>query len=253
MANNINVLITRPEPACWQLQQALVEHGYNASCQPLISYQQNTDKDAVVSVTQSLRPNIVVFISQAAVEYANKAWPLQHWINDKITVVAVGKKTQAALAQHQIRSVCPARHDSEGMFSLPCFSSDHIDQARVLIVRGDGGREWLAQQLNAVGAQTKYLESYRRNWLEIAQDQHKIWKKAQINVMVITSEAMLIRMCELLPPNEQFWFATCTWVVPSQRVAAVGTANGVQNIIISEGASDQAIISALQHMELNHD
>lgn len=253
MASNTHVLITRPEPACWQLQQALVDHGFTASCQPLLNYQQNINREAIVSITQSFCPNIIVFISQAAVECAHNAWPLTQWISEEVTVVAVGRKTQATLAQYQIPSLCPERHDSEGMFSLPCFFADRIDQARVLIVRGDGGREWLAQQLCAAGAKTQYLESYRRNWLEIAQDQHKIWKKEQINVMVITSEAMLNRMCELLPANKQFWFSSCLWIVPSQRVAAAGAAKGLQNIIISEGASDRAIISALQHMELNHD
>ena len=36
------------------------------------------------------------------------------------------------------------------------------DQARVLVVRGDGGREWLADQLRARGADVRFVQAYVR-------------------------------------------------------------------------------------------
>lgn len=249
MSNSLYVLNTRPQPACWQLQQALDNASIKSICQPLLEYQANSSSKVLKSLVNEVKPNIVIFISQAAVDFTNNTWPLHDWLTPETTLIAVGNKTRDALNTLGLQAICPKRHDSEGMLALSPLSSPYISNSNVLIIRGNGGREHLATTLNARGANVHYFESYQRNWLNIPAEQDKVWKNKQINAMVITSESQLIRMVELLSPVNDYWANKCTFVVPSKRIAETGHSLGLRNILISDGANDSAIVKTLKGME----
>ncbi|WP_083601912.1 uroporphyrinogen-III synthase [Thalassotalea sp. PP2-459] len=249
MNSNLYVLNTRPEPACWQLQQALNSAGINNLCQPLLEYQDKGDGTQLESLINTFQPNIVIFISQAAVESAHNSYALSHWLMQVTSIIAVGEKTQQCLKNLGYQAICPTQHNSEGMLALPELAAEKVVNQHVLIIRGDGGREHLAQSLIKRGANVDYFESYQRNWLNIAAEQDKVWKNKQINAMVITSESQLIRMVDVLKPMDDYWTQHCTYIVPSKRVANTASALGLRNILISNGASDNAIVTTLKGME----
>ncbi|MDO6425952.1 uroporphyrinogen-III synthase [Thalassotalea sp. 1_MG-2023] len=249
MSNNLYVLNTRPEPACWQLQQALNTAGINNLCQPLLEYQFNGDGVQLESLIDTFLPNIVIFISQAAVEFAHNSYALSQWLKQDTTIIAVGEKTQQCLANLGYQAIFPTQHNSEGMLALAELATEKVVNQHVLIIRGNGGREHLARSLIKRGAKVEYFESYQRNWLNIAAEQDKVWKNKQINAMVITSESQLIRMVDVLKPMDDYWTQHCTYIVPSERVADTGRALGLRNILISNGASDNAIVTTLKGME----
>lgn len=249
MSSNLYVLNTRPEPACWQLQQALNAAGINNLCQPLLEYQHKNNGKQLESLIKAFQPSVIIFISQAAVEFAHKNYSLSHWLKLDTSIIAVGDKTQQCLENLGYQAICPTQHDSEGMLALPVLAAKNVMDQHILIVRGDGGREHLAQSLTKRGANVHYFESYQRNWLNIAAEQDKVWKSKQINAMVITSESQLKRMVEVLTPLDDYWTQHCTYIVPSKRVANTGSTLGLRNILISNGASDNAIVTTLKGME----
>jgi uroporphyrinogen-III synthase len=103
-----------------------------------------------------------VFVSVNAVVHglplilAAGAWP------PRLRAAAVGASTAAALRARGVREVLapPAGGDSESLLALAPMQQ--VSGERVLVIRGAGGRELLADTLRARGAQVEYVECYRR-------------------------------------------------------------------------------------------
>jgi uroporphyrinogen-III synthase len=77
-------------------------------------------------------------------------------------VAAVGASTAAALRASGVSQVLApsAGGDSEALLALAPMAQ--MSGQRVLVFRGVGGRELLADTLRARGAQVEYVECYRR-------------------------------------------------------------------------------------------
>jgi uroporphyrinogen-III synthase len=252
MSDELKVIITRPEQQGLQLKQALAEIGIASICQPLFDYQLNTDAKHIHQQIEQLSPNIIIFISVAAVEFANKALPLKNWIQSQQTIIAVGETTQLALFKLGIQAICPKTYTSEGILALSQLEESqltHIAPANILIVRGDGGRELLAEQLRLRGANVKYLESYQRHWLPFTSEHIDQWHQKNINTIVITSNDLLKRVVDLIDITDNYWQNTCLWLVVSERIAQSAQKMGLKNVVNSNGANNQLIITTLLNME----
>ena len=159
----IRVLVTRPahqaEPFCRRLEDA----GAHVTRFPVIEIQPLDDPGASPAITGLLADaSLAIFISRNAVEHGIKPllaadrWPPQ------ITVGAVGRSTGKALADlgHPPDLVPATGFNSEALLALPQLQ--RLQGSRVVIFRGEGGRETLAQALRARGATVSYAEVYRR-------------------------------------------------------------------------------------------
>jgi len=105
---------------------------------------------------------LAVFVSVNAVRCglaavrARRAWPRE------TLVAAVGAATAQALDEAGFERVLTPEsgHDSEALLAHRALRE--VSGARILVVRGEGGREHLAGALRARGAHVDYLEAYRR-------------------------------------------------------------------------------------------
>ena len=238
------VLITRPQEQGRELVKQLAEIGISSISQPMFDYSQNSSESEIKTLVQEHANPILIFVSCAAVEFANLAWPLKNWPHKHI--IAVGSATQKALAALGLASVCPRQHNSEGVLALAELTD--VKEQNIVIIRGNGGRELMAEQLDARGAKVSYLESYRRNWHAIDTKLPQAWKKAQINCIVITSIALLEHTLKLLGKLDTYWQDSCLWIVASERIAKCAKQAGLQRVINADGANDLAIKSAIsQH------
>lgn len=253
MLNELKVVITRPKKQGLELQQALDKVGISSICQPLFDYQLNINENIIQQQVEASTPSIIIFISVAAVEFAHKALPLEQWINNKQQVIAVGEKTQHALSTFGVRAICPKTHDSEGILALAQLKASHLNNTNILIVRGDGGREYLAEQLTLRDAKVQYLESYHRQWLSLSPEQTVLWKNKKVNTIVITSNALLKRVVNLINITDNYWQNTCLWLVASERIAQSALQLGLQNVVNTHGANNQSIITTLLNMESKND
>ena len=257
MPTSLRVLITRPEKQGQQLQHSLNEVGIYSLCQPLFYYQQNPhfiDNQRRLNITTL---DIIIFVSEAAVEYAHNALPSEQWMNKRQKIIAVGAKTQSALAKLGYKSTCPLVQSSEGILALPMLDEKLLKKSssseKILIVRGNGGRELLAEQLKNRGATVQYIESYRRIWPAFNQRQLAQWQEKKINTIIITSNALLKRVVNLIDIKDNYWQNTCLWVVASQRIAKSAHKIGLRNIVNANGASSQSIVTTLLKMESKND
>lgn len=243
MSNNkTKVLITRPEQSGQALAQQLSTQGIQSLCQPLFDYQpllnSSTTKTFITSHTEA----IVIFVSVAAVEFANLAYPLIHWQNSDF--IAVGEKTQRALAKIDITAQAPEKQSSEGLLALPILTQ--VANKDIIIVRGDTGREYLAEQLQLHGAKVYYLASYQKLWRSFSTEIAQRWQKEEINCIVITSNAILERVLSLIGNSAAYWQSSCLWIVASERIKDRAIALGLSRVVNANGASDKAIITAIR-------
>ncbi len=240
-SSNLHVLITRPEKQGRVLVQKLRDMGLSAIGQPMFDYQPNINLVAVNEQLSQMKKPLLIFVSVAAVDYANKIKELDTWHFD--SVYSVGKATQNALKTLGIDSICPARHDSEGLLTLPALND--VEHQDILIIRGDGGRELIAQRLEQRGANVHYMESYRRVWRALTDSTLVQWHSAKINCIVVTSNALLENIVHYINNDDIFWQNTCLWVVASERIAQRAKQLGLQKVINANGANDDAITAAL--------
>jgi len=243
--NKLNILITRPIKPARVLAGKLEHIGHTSMCQPLFDYQALADRETTQQLIKSYPNAIVIFISNAAVEYANQAFELSQWHSQQF--IAVGSATQATLKRYDIDALIPEMHTSEGILNLGILAS--LDKKDVIIVRGDGGREHLAEQLQQRGANVHYLESYQRVWHNLTPGDVQQWQNNAINCIVVTSNALLDNLAKLIKDSAGYWKNDCLWIVASQRIANNATQLGLNHVINANGASDEAIMTAISLTE----
>lgn len=241
------VLITRPQQQGRELANKLTEQGITALSQPLFDYQTRPVMPQIQQLFSSIPAKIVIFVSVAAVHHANIIWPLVNWTNCKI--LAVGAATREALAAlTEVEILCPEQQNSEGLLALPALAQ--VRDQQIIIVRGNGGRELLKKSLLQRGAKVHYIESYQRVWHAFSPDIGAHWQTAQINCIVITSQAILQRINQLIVPFDGYWKNTCLWIVASARIADSAKALGLQHVVNAGGANDKAIVNAIANQPM---
>lgn len=240
--NKLNILITRPESTGRELQQHLKSAGFVSYCQPCFDYQTNDNLAQLMTLQQQITMPIIIFVSVAAVEFANKLIPITLWSQQEI--IAVGNATQQALTAIGVNAIMPEKHNSEGLLALSVLND--VKAKDILIIRGDGGRELIAQELSQRGASVHYVESYQRVWRSFSANITHTWKHQQINCLLVTSNALLEFIVNLINNSDTYWKETCIWLVVSNRIELNAKSLGLKRVINTNGANNHAITTALQ-------
>ena len=162
----MRLIVTRPAAQAEPWVQALRDLGLQAQALPLIDIAPAPDLGAVHSAWNRLDElALVMFVSANAVDSFFAARPAQaHW-PEGLAAASTGPGTSAALrAQGLSRVVEPSpeagQFDSEALWAQ--WASKDWTGAQVLVVRGEDGRDWLADQFSGSGAQVGFVAAYRR-------------------------------------------------------------------------------------------
>jgi uroporphyrinogen-III synthase len=164
----LRVVVTRPAAQAAAWVERLRERGIAAEALPLIEIAAVDDRSPLVAEWRALANHrLVVFVSANAVEqfFAARpegvAWPVD------VVAAAPGPGTAAAL----LAAGCPTATIAQPPVDAAQFDSEALWQqlrgrdwrgTRVLVVRGDGGRDWLGDRLREAGAEVEALAAYRR-------------------------------------------------------------------------------------------
>jgi uroporphyrinogen-III synthase len=137
--------------------------------------------------------------------------------------------------------------DSEALLELPQLREAIArPDPRVLIMRGEGGRELLAERLRELGASVEYLELYRRDLplYPPAALPERI-EAERLNGLVVSSGQGFEHLHQLAGDA---WpqLARLPLFVPSPRVAELARAAGAQTVVDCRGASAAALLTALR-------
>lgn len=164
----MRVLVTRPAPQADEAAAVLRAAGLDAVALPLIGIAPATDAAPLQRAWAALpSQRLAIFVSPNAVEHFMAARPADAPWPAGVLAAAPGPGTAQALRRLGV----PAAQIVEPAADAGQFDSEALWQqlqgrdwtgAGVLVVRGDGGREWLADTLRAHGAQVGQVAAYRR-------------------------------------------------------------------------------------------
>ncbi len=234
------VLLTRPLESESHLSVMLGERGIGCCVCPLLSIaaQPVTEDMKRIALQLDLYDH-VIFVSQHAARYGlslfDQFWPQWPLVN----FLAVGDATGTALAQHGIKAVTPRTATSEGLLMEPALGQ--VEDTKILIVRGNGGREHLSETLRARGATVEYLEVYERI-PRSAEDIKMQLQDIVLSCAVVTSHQILSVLHGALTRDE---VGRLNLLVASPRIAGAATELGFGSVETVGSASDQAMFKAI--------
>lgn len=251
----LKVLVTRPAHQAKNLLQQLRQHGAEPVAFPLLTISNITESDKNYHLVKQQIMDLdlyqhVIFISPNAV-HSGYDWIDQYWPQLPIGVnwLAIGKQSAATLSNYGIDAYHnPLGYDSEALLTTPALQN--ITGEKILIMRGEGGREKLATELRARGAEVSYAELYRRETPiyedgEVAETLYKY----PLDAILISSGAGLDNLL-LIGKGTQQQFSTdsllnCHLIVPSERIKQAAESKGFTRITTASGPDDHSMISAL--------
>ncbi|GAA6151666.1 uroporphyrinogen-III synthase [Pseudoteredinibacter isoporae] len=194
----------------------------------------------------------VIFISQNAVKYAG-SWIDQYWPQLPMgqRYLAIGTATAEAAANMGFAEMSQAQGamDSEALLALPILQE--LRNKKVLIFRGQGGRETLAQALRQRGATVDYCELYRRACPEGLAERLSVSPFAKASgrkiVMVHSGESLENLHRGIHEAGLVSW-QDYELICPSQRVAELARGLGFNTVYPARNAGEAAMLRALQQL-----
>ena len=156
---------------------------------------------------------------------------------------AIGPVTAAELAKFGVDKVLTPldRFDSEALLALPEMQA--VNGQHIMLFRGVGGRDLLANTLAMRGAHVEFAESYQRtnpqtNCLML----ESLWKKQQLQAIVVTSSEAMRHLLQLA--GDAHWLKNCILCVNHARVAEPALALGLQ-VKVAAAPGDAAMLDLL--------
>lgn len=245
----VGVLVTRPARQSAGLVRMLAALDATTVVFPAIVILPPRDGASLARAHGALDTfHAAIFVSSNAAEYgvpAQGQWPVA------LPAFATGPGTAAALAAVGIGNVRQpdTTYDSEGLLALPDLL--HVQGKRVVIFRGEGGRDHLARTLRARGAHVDYAECYRRTRPESGiEGLADAVEEGRVQAMTLTSAEGLDNLCMLLPPSVRARLARVPAFVPHPKVAAHARGLGFEAIVTGPG--DAGLVAGLLEWFARH-
>lgn len=177
------LLITRPRAQAEPWVEALRARGVDAHSLPLIDILPPVDRADVHAAWQQLpHTTMVMFVSANAAEQFFAARPAAARWPDGLEAACTGEGTRAAL---HAAGLGPALIVGPGPGQVA--ESESVWKAlgdrdwrgrRVLVVRGEEGRDWLAEQWRIAGAEVHFVAAYRRALPTWTPSERHLWADA---------------------------------------------------------------------------
>ena len=183
----------------------------------------------------------VIFVSRNAVHYGmvllEQYWP--QWPAG-LKWHAVGEATAEELRSRDLFPLVPNQASSEGLLASGVF--DEVSGAKILIVRGEGGREYLGQALTSRGAQVSYLQVYERRPRRLGKSARRKLEQLAPQVAVVYSGETLQALAE----NLEAGCGDVAIVVPSDRVGKLARTSGFRRVVVATGMDEDSMAEAVQ-------
>jgi uroporphyrinogen-III synthase len=253
------VVVTRPLSQATALAERIALLGRQAIVFPLLDILPLPDTMVLRHALAALdRYAMVSFISPNAIDAAFAAapdWPQA--LSPDCALAIMGEGSRAALARHGLgndnRRIIsprnPQRTDSETL--LEALDLDALRGKRVLILRGETGRELLGDALRAAGIEVDQIAAYRRvaphwdaaraTWLRQLMAQQADW-------VVTSSEALRILLNWVQDADGEAGVMALRrqrLFVPHRRIVESARQLGISHIVLTQ-SGDDGLLAALQ-------
>lgn len=234
--DGLSVAVTRPQHQAQDLARRIAELGGRVIAFPLLTIAPATDPAALrTSIDRLAGIDLAVFISPNAVNFGMVAIREAGGLPSGVGIAAVGQGSARALRELGVTDVIAPteRFDSEGLLALP--ELQQIVGWRVLIFRGDGGRELLGDTLRERGAEVEYVACYQRGKAERSAAE---LLTASPDALTVTSSEALGHLWQLADGAVRERLAALPLFVQHPRIAAAAQEQGWSEVHLCTSGDD---------------
>lgn len=247
----MKVIVTRPSAQGRDFIEQLHARGVNAVALPLIGIEPLTDRTALLQVWTKLDDtDLAMFVSANAVQHFVDARPAGMGWPKSIALASPGPGTSAALLAAGVPSAqllappAGGPYDSDTLWQV--LRDRPWSGRRALVVRGEQGRDWLAEQLQQAGAQVEFLAAYRRVAPIFGPDERALLADAQARPMDhlwhFSSSEGVEHLARLAPGHD---FDRSAALATHERIAETASRMGFGRVHLV-GVGAQAVADWLQ-------
>jgi uroporphyrinogen-III synthase len=241
-----SIVVTRPAHQAEALARLIKDAGGRPILFPVIEIRDVKDPWAVTRLVDRLDHfDLAIFVSPNAAERAMKLISARRKFPRRLQVATVGGASVRALERFGITGVIApqGRYDSESLLELPELAA--VTGRRVVIFRGEGGRELLGETLRERGAAVEYAECYRRVRPELdAAPLLQVWSGKGIDAITVTSSEGLRNFAEMIGPAGRERLPGTPLFVPHPRIAGAAHGLMVRKAIVT-GPGDEGLLTGL--------
>lgn len=243
--------VTRPAAQAAPLCDALTAQGAEVLLWPLLDIGPPADPTLLAAALQQLASfELAIFISPSALDavFAQLAspWPAS------LPVAVVGPGSAKRAAEFGVAQIiCPPQQfDSEGLLAMP--ELQNLAGQRIVIFRGQGGRELLPSALIAAGAQLSLISCYQR--LPPAWDASELLTQLiqGCDGLIISSSEAAQHLFRIGGELAQHRLQSVQYFAPHPRIIATLQALGAQQIVLTDAGDAGITRSICQHFDRPH-
>jgi uroporphyrinogen-III synthase len=222
----MQLLVTRPQPQADEWVTALRTHGVAAQALPLLQIVPLSDPAAVAAWGSLSAHGLVVFVSPGCVKSFFDLRPAAAGWPTGTRAAATGPGTSRALHDAGVpaAAIIEPPHDAEQFDSEALWrrlEAQSWQGQRALVVRGDGGRDWLADRLRERGAEVTFVQAYRRTLPSLTPPQTDLLTAALAapsrHCWLFSSSQAVEHLCQLAPQSD--WSSGCA-IATHPRIAS---------------------------------
>jgi len=241
-----SVVVTRPAHQAQAFARLIKEAGGRPILFPAIEIRDVKDPWSVTRLVDRLdQYDLAIFVSPNAVERSMNLISVRRKFPRRLQVATVGGASVRALERFGITGIIApqGRYDSESLLELPAFAA--MKGQRVVIFRGEGGRELLGETLRERGAAVEYAECYRRVKPELdAAPLLQVWSDKGIDAITVTSSEGLRNLFEMVGNAGREPLQRTPLFVPHPRIAESARGHQVQTVVVT-GPGDNGLLAGL--------
>ncbi len=251
----MKLLVTRPAVQAAEWVEGLRAHGIEAEALPLIGIEPPADPAPVRSAWAALAAyRLVMFVSPNAAQQffalrpTGCEWPQGTLAGSPGPGTTRTLRVLGVVAEAIAEPAADAaQFDSESLWQ----QLQRLDWAgqRVLIVRGESGRDWLADTLRAHGATVDFVTAYERGAPQLDAREQALLRAAQAEPQAYAwmfSSSESVGHLESLAPGAAWREAVALATHP--RIAERARAAGFGTVLESRPALE-AVVACLQSFE----
>jgi uroporphyrinogen-III synthase len=240
----IGVVVTRPAHQAQALARLIEESGGRAILFPAIEIRDVENLGPFMQIVDRLEEfDLAIFISPNAIERAVGLIRSRRTLPPGLRLATIGGGGVRALAAHGIAgAIAPqGRYDSEALLEVP----EVAGAKRVVIFRGEGGRELLGEDLKARGARVEYAECYRRRRPELdPAPLRDAWARQALHAVTVTSSEGLRNLFEMIGSAGRERLQQTPVFAPHPRIAEAARALAVRTVVVT-GPGDAGLLAGL--------
>ena len=242
----INILVTRPAHQAANLVDKIRSSGGNPIPFPVLEIRDVEDVAPLLELIDHLDDfDLAIFISPNAVDRAMSLIIKHRTLPQAMKIAVVGQGSARELKKFGVGEVIAptTRFDSEALLGMA--ELQQIEGRRVVIFRGDRGRELLGDTLTERGASVTYAECYIRTRPDTdTTSLLESWSKNALHAVIITSSEGLRNLFEMVGESGQSWLKKTPLFVSHERISKTAHEMGFEDVI-STDSGDEGLIKGL--------